>query len=176
MIISAGFFYFFEFYFFGVVIRSKRAKKKWQKILTVTPHISFRQEPYIMWLSFMAHMRIMIIPPGNFFNFSKFWYYKSSRGVARTENGLKMTIKFCLLYLIFQELYIIWSSFIVHMCKRIVSSGISFFLFLLNIWFSGSYGGKRKKNYLCLTPYLRNRLSYDCDFWYTCAKGWYLQQ
>ena len=23
------------------------------------------------------------------------------------------------------------------------------------------------KNSVCLTPYLRNRTSYDCDFWYT---------
>ena len=99
-----------------------------------------------MWLSFMAHMCIMIIPLGNFFNFSKFWYYKSSRGVARTENGLKMTIKFCLLYLIFQELYIIWSSFIVHMCKRIVSSGISFFfVFIKYLVFRIIMGVKGKK-------------------------------
>ena len=28
----------------------------------------------------------------------------------------------------------------------------------------------------CLTSYLRNCTSYDCGFWYTCVKWWYLQQ
>ena len=32
------------------------------------------------------------------------------------------------------------------------------------------------KKSVCLTPYLRNRISYDCDFWYICVKWWYLQQ
>ena len=27
-----------------------------------------------------------------------------------------------------------------------------------------------------ICPYLRNRISYDCDFWCTCVKWWYLQQ
>ena len=31
------------------------------------------------------------------------------------------------------------------------------------------------KNYVLLTPYLRNWTSYYCDFWYMCAKLWYLQ-
>ena len=31
------------------------------------------------------------------------------------------------------------------------------------------------KNYVCLTPYLRNCTSDDCGFWYTCVKWWYLQ-
>ena len=32
------------------------------------------QEPYIIWLSFMVHMCKMIISPGVFFSFSKFWF------------------------------------------------------------------------------------------------------
>ena len=28
----------------------------------------------------------------------------------------------------------------------------------------------------CLTQYLRNCTSYDCGFWYTCVKWWYLQR
>ena len=31
------------------------------------------------------------------------------------------------------------------------------------------------KNYVCFTLYLRNRTSYDCGFWYTFVKWWYLQ-
>ena len=50
---------------------------------------------------------------------------------------------------------VIWSSFMVHMCKRIISSGI-FFIYS-KFWFLGSLGGKMAKNgpkgqkVLCLT-------------------------
>ena len=29
---------------------------------------------------------------------------------------------------------------------------------------------------ICITSYLRNFTSYDCGFWYTCVKWWYLQK
>ena len=63
----------------------------------------------------------------------------------------------------------------------------------LNLWnfglsdiewpYSGSLGERKKgnkwhkmtKTFFCLTPYLRNHTSYDCNFWCTCVK-WYLQQ
>ena len=35
-----------------------------------------------------------------------------------------------------------------------------------------SQNGKK----FCLTLYLRNCTSYDCGFWYSCVKWWYLQQ
>ena len=50
------------------------------------------------------------------------------------------------------------------------------------LWVVGGGGVKELKmaqNYkkiVCLTPYLRNRTSGDCGFWYTCVKWWYLQQ
>ena len=46
-------------------------------------------------------------------------------------------------------------------------------------WFFGLLGESKGKNdpkwqkNMPLTPYLRNRTSYDCHFWYTCAKWWY---
>ena len=51
-------------------------------------------------------------------------------------------------------------------------------------WFSGLLGGRvlkgqkivpNNKN-ICLTSYLRNCTLYDCGFWYTCIKWWYLHQ
>ena len=35
---------------------------------------------------------------------------------------------------------------------------------------------QNNNNKKILTPYLRNCTSYDCGFWYTCLKWWYLQQ
>ena len=70
-------------------------------------------------------------------------------------------------------------------CKMMTSSGI-FFIFFQNFNFLGSLGGRRgvkkqkmaqnDKKSVCLTTYLRNRTSFDCDFWYTRVKWWYLHQ
>ena len=77
----------------------------------------------------------------------------------------------------------IWLWFLVHMCKMIISPGA--FFILAKFWFfrvirEGVEGQKMaqndKKIPVCLTPYLRNCASYDHDFWWTCAKWWYLQQ
>ena len=82
-------------------------------------------------------------------------------------------------------------SYDLHVCytcmyRRIISPGI-FSFFFQNFDFRDHWerGGKvvkgqkmaqNDKNSVCLTPYLRNSISYDCDFWYTCVKWWYLQQ
>ena len=54
-----------------------------------------------------------------------------------------------------------------------------FFSFFQNLNFLGpgqraKSGPEWQKN-LSVSLYLRNRTSYNCDFWYTCVK-WYLQQ
>ena len=53
---------------------------------------------------------------------------------------------------------------------------------ILVFWvFRGGGGLKGKKmaqndKKSCLTLYLTDHTSYDCGFWYTCVKWWYLQQ
>ena len=69
------------------------------------------------------------------------------------------------------------------MCKMMISPEL-FFIFW-KFWFFGllESGGikgqqnspKRKTDYICHVPYLRNSIEYDHYFWYTCAKWWYLQ-
>ena len=49
------------------------------------------------------------------------------------------------------------------------------------VWFCGGRGLKRQNmaqndKTFRLTSYLKNCTSYDCGFWYTCVKWWYLQQ
>ena len=46
-------------------------------------------------------------------------------------------------------------------------------------WGGGGWKGKelsKMTKQICLTLHLRNCTSYDCGFWYTCVKWWYLQQ
>ena len=61
------------------------------------------------------------------------------------------------------------------MYKRIISTGfLKFFpnlIFSVNIRVKGEKMAQNdQKIYVCHTPYLRKHISYDCDFWYTCAK------
>ena len=88
--------------------------------------------------------------------------------------------KFCLLHSISQEPYIIWLSFMVHMCKMIISPGLVFIFSKFSFFkLSGGYKDKNwskmTKNSVCCTPYLRNCTSYDCHLWYTFVKWSYPQ-
>ena len=101
--------------------------------------------------------------------------------------------KFCLSHSISQEPYIIWLSFIMQMCKMIISAGVFFFcccccfFSILEFWFFGlSEGSKGKKwpkmanislsHSISQEPCISyDHQSYDCGFWYACAKWWYLQ-
>ena len=84
----------------------------------------------------------MIISLGifQFFKILIFWVVRGVKGQKMVQNDKK----FCLLHLMFQEPHIICSWFMVHMCKRIISSGI--FFIVSNFWFLGSLGGKRARN------------------------------
>ena len=67
------------------------------------------------------------------------------------------------------------------MCKMKTYTVFFFHFFkILILWVVMGWKGKKwtkmTKNSVCLTPYHRNRTSYDCGFWYTCVKWWYLQQ
>ena len=104
-----------------------------------------------------------------FFIFSKFWNFWLLVGVK----GLKMAQnhkKLCLLCFISQESYIIWLSFMVHLSKMIISSGVLFHLFkILRKW------SNMRKNYVCCTPCLRNHTSYDHHLWCASVKWYYLR-
>ena len=67
------------------------------------------------WFLFMALM-CKIISPGDFLIFSKFWFFGLLGRAAGRWKGKKWSKmrKNCLSRLISQELYIIWSSFVVN--------------------------------------------------------------
>ena len=113
----------------------------------------------------------------SFFIFSKFRFSRLIGG-KRAKNDPKWQ-KICLLHLAFRN----HVSYDLHlwctcMCKRIISPG-NFFVFS-KFWYSGSLGDNRAKmaqydkKSVSLNPYLRNHTSYDCDFWCTGVKWWYL--
>ena len=119
-----------------------------------------------------------------FFKILIFWLVSGVKRQKMAQNDKILSV----------PLYISGSiSFLVHMCKMVTSPDA--FLIFSKFWFSfqvvvgGGGGGERgvgikraknstkwQKNYVPFTLYLRNRISYDCGFWYACVKWWYLQQ
>ena len=85
-----------------------------------------------------------------------------------------MKKEFCLVHFISQEPYTVWLSFMVHLCKMMISPGVSFIF--SKFWFSWLLGGrsvkgkkwsKMRKNSVYCAPYLRNHTSYDFHWWYS---------
>ena len=141
---------------------------------------SISQEPYIIWLSFMVHMCRTITSPDAFFNFkiSLFWIVRGLNRQKMAQNDRNLSVRH-----ISYDLHLWYTC----MYKRIVSPGIFFIFFFFKILNfriirrGGLVKGQKmaskwQKKSVCLTLYLRNHTSYDGDFWYTCAKWWYLQQ
>ena len=76
-----------------------------------------------------------------------------------------------MLHLISQEPYIIWSSFVVHICKRIISTGVFYIFFRSLIFWVNSVV---KEQNVCHTPYLSKHTSFDV-FCCTNLKWWHLR-
>ena len=91
------------------------------------------QESCIIWSWFMVLRGKIIISPGVVFIFSKCLVSGLLGGGGRGGGVKEQKIaendkKFCLLHLISQEPYIIWSSFVVHKCEMVTSPSV-FFIF-----------------------------------------------
>ena len=121
--LQALFFIFSKFWFSRVF-----SGVKWQEIVyidkTFCPSRSISQEPYTILLPFVAHKCKMIIFPG-FFHFIKISIFRVVRAVKKQKMSPNDT-KRCPSYRISQEPYIIWSSFMVHFCKKIISPCICY--------------------------------------------------
>ena len=124
--ISRSFFLFFKILIFWVV-RGVKGQKMAQNEKKLCLSCSISQEPYIIWFLFMVHLCKMIISPGVFFFFSKFWFSGLLKGV-KGQKIVQNVKKFCLLRSISQGPYIIWSSFVVCKCRMMMSPG-GFFMF-----------------------------------------------
>ena len=114
----------------------------------------------------------------SFFSELRFLGLSGVKGQKMAQNDKK----FCLLHFISQEPYIIWSLFMVHMCKRIISPGIFFFIFFKILiflwWWEGVKGAKNDPKWPKVMSHSVSQERYIIWlwFWYTCVKRWYSQQ
>ena len=121
------------------------------------------------WYTFVKWWYLQVF----FSVFSKFWFFGLLGG-----KSTKMVQKLCLPHFISQEPYIIWFSFMLHICKMIIPPGIFFYFHFfktLIFWVVSGVKGQKivqndKKFCPSHTPYLGNHTSYDCHLRYTCVK------
>ena len=109
-----------------------------------------------------------------FFNFD-FWAVREVKVQKVSQNEKWQLHPLCA---ISQEQYSIWSSFLVHLCKMMMSLDIvsvfsKFWFFRLLGGWKGKKWSKMTKNSVCHAQYLGNHISYECHLWYTFVK-WYL--
>ena len=135
MISPTMFFSFSKFRFFRLLGGAKGQKTiQNDKNLCLSRFIF--QEPYIIWLSFVVHLCEMIISPSVFFIFSNLIFrVRGVKGQKMVQNDKKFYHS-CPLS---QEPYIIGFSFLLHLCKMIISPG-KFFIFS-KFSFFGLLGG-----------------------------------
>ena len=104
--------FFFQNLIFQVVrgVKGQKNSLKWQKILSIIPHISetinnmiFRYGTHAQSDSFSRHYF-------HFFKILNFWVHREVKGQKTVQNDKKV----CLLCSISQEPCIIWFSFMVH--------------------------------------------------------------
>ena len=107
-----------------------------------------------------------------FFKILIFWVVMGVKGQKLVQNDQKI----CPLHSISQEPYNICFSFMVHMCKMIIYSGVFCQYFkILIFWVTRVAKGQimvQNHKKFCLThaPYLRSHTLYDSRLWYTCVK------
>ena len=111
--ISSGVFSIFREILIFWVHRWIKGQKTVQNDKKLCLSHSISQEPYITWLSFMVQMCKMIISAGVFFNVKILIFQVVIKGLKGQKMAQNVE-NFCQSHLMFQELYIIWSSCMVH--------------------------------------------------------------
>ena len=120
-------------------VKGAKGQKMAQNDKNSVCHTSYlRNHNCLLWSTCVKWLYISRI----FFYFLKmliFWVAIGVKGQKMTQHEKK----FCLLYSIYQEPYIIWLSFVVHMFKMIISL-VVFFRFS-KFWFFRLLGGSKSK-------------------------------
>ena len=118
-IFSGVFFIFSKFRFFGLLVgwKCKKKPKMTKNFVCGAPYL----RNYISYDFHFWYTLHMIISLGFYLCFQNFdWVCKRVKGQKMAQNDKKLSLS----HLISQEPYIIWSSFSVHMCKRIIFPGV----------------------------------------------------
>ena len=104
-----------------------------------------------------------MISTGFVFILSKLWFFGLlGGGIKRQKITTRNDKKFCLSSSVSQEPYIIWLSFMVHMCKMIISPGVLFFKIMIFWVVRKGWEVKKAQN--------DNHELYDHNFQNICVK------
>ena len=128
-----------------------------------------------MWSQFLVHLckilKFLKISLGNFF-FQNFDFCVITG--LKEQKLAKITKNFCLSRFIYQDPYIIWLPFMVHLRNGISRRFFHFFKILIFRVVRGLKGQKmvQKEKKFCLSCFMSQEqfTSYDFHLWYTCVK------
>ena len=140
VIISPGFLFSFSIFWFFRLLEEYKCKK-WSKMTKSC----VRHAPYLRnHTSYDCHLCLTCANDNIssffcfFFSFFESFDFSDCYSEVKGQKMVQNVKKFCLSRLVSQEPYIIWLSFMLHLCKMIISPG-AFFIFL-RFWFLGSFG------------------------------------
>ena len=132
---SRTFFHFFEILIFlgckgrgGGGKRAKNCQMKNNNYIHHMPYLRNSVAYHDVWYTFVKWWYLQVFFSFFFFFFFSFLFFRLL-GRWKGKTWPKMTKKFCLVRFISQELYIIWLSFMVHLCKMMISPGVFFHFF-----------------------------------------------
>ena len=106
------------------IVRRVKGQKMAQNDKKISPSRTISQEPYIIWSSFLILCKVMI-SPGVFFIFSKFWFFRLLGGGGWVK-GEKMTQKLPISVRqapYFRSCRSYHLDFLLHKCKIMTSQG-----------------------------------------------------
>ena len=148
MIISLGFFSYLKILDFrgcqGVKGQKIAQNEKKKSYIRHAPY----QEQYSIWSWVLLHILIFLV-------------VNEVKGPKMVQNDKRL----CTSSSFSQEPYIIWLSFMVHICKTIISPIVFFSVFHDKMKWT-----KMAKNFVCCAPYFRNHILYDWHLCYTFVK------
>ena len=161
------FFIFARFTFFRLLRWSKGKK---------CPSCLMSQEPYIIQSVFMVHICKRIISRCSSTFFFQIFIFGVNSGVKGQKNGSKWRKKLSVVLLSgsIHHMIVIFGTHV-----KVMTSPDALIKILIFRVVRGRGKGKAKncpkwQKIRFLTPYIRNYTSYNCGFWYTYVKWWYL--
>ena len=131
-------------------------------------HVPYLRNNIAIWSWLLVHLCKIMIFPGIFFIFLKFWFFGLLESQRAKTGPWWQTNSVC--YTSYLRNHISHDCHLWYTCVK----------FFQTIFFSGLLGGggvkgqkmvqNEKKNYVCCASYLRNHTPHDFHLWDSCVK------
>ena len=131
-------------------------------------HVPYLRNNIAIWSWLLVHLCKIMIFPGIFFIFLKFWFFGLLESQRAKTGPWWQTNSVC--YTSYLRNHISHDCHLWYTCVKIFSN--NFFLWVVRRGRGkrAKNGPKWEKNYVCCAPYLRNHTPHDFHLWDSCVK------